>query len=117
MDFIPTSTMFPLSGLPFYSLQSSLLFGYTLFLVSDTCISRKLICDGDFDCRDKSDEDSTLHRCDQRSCSPSEFSCVKTRKCIPIRYKCDGDNDCGDASDESPSQGCTIRTCTANEFR
>eukprot|EP00794_Sanderia_malayensis_P017393 gene17393-19134_t len=82
-----------------------------------TCISKRLICDGDFDCKDKSDEDPKVHRCGNRTCDPSEFTCKGNGKCIPLRYKCDGDNDCGDASDETHSEGCTVRACTAKEFK
>jgi len=64
------------------------------------CIDREGICDGDFDCSDRSDEAS----CRENSlCEPNEYQC-NNKKCVLKTWRCDGDDDCGDGTDES---GCT----------
>ncbi|RWS13478.1 low-density lipoprotein receptor-related protein 2-like protein, partial [Dinothrombium tinctorium] len=62
------------------------------------CISREFVCDGDYDCTDKSDELTCTSRCE-----PNEFQCENRAKCILKVWRCDGDDDCGDGSDE---KGC-----------
>ncbi|KAK2193775.1 hypothetical protein NP493_5g02050 [Ridgeia piscesae] len=78
------------------------------------CIPRDFLCDGDYDCTDKSDEANCL---DALPCEPNEFQC-SNKKCIQKIWRCDGDNDCGDGSDES---GCpTARPgapCRAYEYQ
>lgn len=60
------------------------------------CIQPEQLCDGQYDCQDRSDEMdcSTMtkgchHRCDNNT------------RCIPDTFLCDGERDCADGSDEA----------------
>ncbi|XP_064642804.1 basement membrane-specific heparan sulfate proteoglycan core protein-like isoform X7 [Lineus longissimus] len=64
---------------------------------SGQCIPKDYLCDGDFDCADKSDEANCV---DTMPCEPNEHRC-DSGKCIQSIWWCDGDNDCGDNSDEN----------------
>ena len=66
--------------------------------LSGMCLDTSMICDGDNDCGDNSDED--MLSCAQRECPPSSFRCPSDNRCIPATWFCDGDPDCDDASDE-----------------
>ncbi|PFX15365.1 G-protein coupled receptor GRL101 [Stylophora pistillata] len=52
-----------------------------------------LTCDGDFACKDESDEDNC-------GCPSNKFAC-QDGKCIPATAVCDGNNDCSDGDDEN----------------
>lgn len=78
------------------------------------CIQRTQICDGNFDCRDGSDESGCSK---QNHCEPNEFKCAN-RKCVLKTWLCDGQNDCEDNSDE---ENCSPNSenpdCLAHEYQ
>lgn len=61
------------------------------------------MCDGDYDCHDKSDESD----CKVVHCSANEKICSDGKTCVDSDAFCDGHVDCPDGSDE--------RNCTKDE--
>lgn len=65
------------------------------------CVPKTAVCDGRYDCSDRSDEDS-CH--ENGKCEPNQHQC-DNGKCILKTWRCDYEDDCGDGSDE---QNCGI---------
>lgn len=59
-----------------------------------TCIWETYVCDNDFDCPGKEDEEN----CPQvKTCAAlSEYQCRRSSGCIPSTLICDGHDDCAD---------------------
>uniref|UniRef100_A0A0R3RRX5 Basement membrane proteoglycan n=1 Tax=Elaeophora elaphi TaxID=1147741 RepID=A0A0R3RRX5_9BILA len=81
---------------------------------NNECVKSDYVCDGEPDCRDRSDEQNCPSL---RSCEPNEYKC-NNGHCVQKMWLCDGDDDCGDNSDE---QACSHRApsdgCATSEFR
>lgn len=73
------------------------------------CVLSQWVCDGDYDCLDKSDE----MECDQQ-CEDEEFTCASSpQTCLPQDWLCDGEFDCDDKSDEAQ---CSTIVCSSGRF-
>lgn len=64
---------------------------------STQCISRVLVCNGQYDCMDGSDELGCV-KCDTITCV---LSANGREICIPSSWECDGTSDCTNNTDES----------------
>lgn len=79
---------------------------------SGECISTINLCDGNINCKDKSDEGELM--CDNWPCPDNAYRC-HLGGCINIDSQCDGFIDCIDGSDESETLcrnlKCKDKTC------
>ncbi|CAK1543699.1 unnamed protein product [Leptosia nina] len=80
------------------------------------CIDESLVCDGDADCPDGSDEDaSAAGPCANVKCDAEQYMQCDANRCIPKSWVCDGLKDCRDGADESGAW-CARVVCGAEQF-
>lgn len=77
------------------------------------CIPQTLVCDGQRDCENGSDEQGCGVQLITSHCPADHFTCWN-QQCLRLDWVCDGDNDCGDDSDELM---CPPKNCTEEEFQ
>ncbi|CAG5013242.1 unnamed protein product [Parnassius apollo] len=80
------------------------------------CIDMMLVCDGDADCPDASDEDSSpTGPCANSTCDENQYMQCDTNRCIPKSWICDGLKDCTDGTDEAAG-ACGRAACGPAQF-
>uniref|UniRef100_A0A3B4VCW2 Si:dkey-88l16.3 n=1 Tax=Seriola dumerili TaxID=41447 RepID=A0A3B4VCW2_SERDU len=73
------------------------------------CIPPEQMCDGQYNCQDRSDEMDC-----SRLSDGCHQHCDNNTRCIPKTFLCDGERDCADGSDE---EKCGVVACTINQYR
>lgn len=71
-------------------------------------VYRAWLCDQDFDCDDKSDEEGC-------ECGEGKLLCGDSL-CLPVSWFCDGIEDCSNGTDED-AVFCASRECVGDKFR
>ncbi|XP_055884022.1 very low-density lipoprotein receptor-like isoform X2 [Biomphalaria glabrata] len=67
---------------------------------NNQCIEHTLLCNGEENCQDRSDEWNCTR------CSDQAWTC-SSGQCVPGSYRCDGRKDCPDNSDERNCSSCS----------
>lgn len=89
--------------------------GFSKCKTNNQCVNKTFICDGDKDCLDGSDEESTPNGpCEKKlDCA---FICDDNR-CLNESQKCDGVKNCIDGNDESLENCPAFKKCNEQEFQ
>ena len=82
-----------------FSAQHSCSLLQTRCKTEPVCIPSYKLCDGDVDCKDRSDEDRCVVA--KKRCNVNEFKCLSDLTCIPLSARCNQRKDCDDGSDEA----------------
>ncbi len=78
------------------------------------CIRKTMVCDGDSECEDKSDENDAF--CENWTCLEGFIKCADNRQCVVMELICDGSGfrRCKDGSDENI---CLQTSCPTGMWR